>query len=855
MARFDTRSRSIDLRRTLGSIALLLIASIGVHAQTDTSLTATPDTSNENDAQRAASFAIGSADLDAELNTQDVSGILQSSNDVFTSTATYRFLMARFHIRGFDPDNTLVSMNGVLVNDLETGRATFTNWGGLNDVTRWLETRTGITPSRYSFAGIGGYSEIGLRASQLRKGFRFSYALTDRNFRHRLMATYNTGQMANGWAISISGSRRWANEGYVPGTSYDAGAYFISVEKKINEHHSISFTGLGAPITQGLHTLATQESYDLVGDHYYNSAWGYQDGVKRNSRMSVDHKPVLLLTHIYKPNDHSQWTTSLLYTWGRDGRTALNWYDAPDPRPDYYRYLPSYYSEANSTIAERLTSAWQNDVNTQQVNWEHLYFANGKNLYTVQNANGIAGNNVTGNRALYIVEDQRTDPARFGANTAWSSDLAKGFHLTVGGSYNNQKTHNYKLLNDLLGSDFYLDLDQFAAQASGDPNAHQNDLNTPNHVIHKGDIFGYDYDIHTRLINVFTQLEKKWRKLESYVGVSVSQSTFWREGHFNKANFPTSFGKGVVHEFTHFGLKGGAVYKLNGRHYFTGNIAFLTRPPQPRVAYLSPRTRDAVITNMVHENIFSYDLSYVVRLPKIQGRATFYYASITNQAWNRSFYHDIYRTFVNYHMTGVDQQHMGVEVGVQAKLSPVWEITAVYAKGDYTYTSRPSATITRDNVDTVLAAGRTVYWKNYKVGGVPQTAASLSLKYSSPKYWSLGASVNYFGDNYLDPNPDRRTTEALGNIVTEDPQWHQVLDQTKLADGYTVDLFFTKSWMIKRKYRIGFNLSVSNVLDNQDLITSGYEQMRYDPQSISDFPPKIGYMLGRTYFGMLTFSF
>ena len=24
---------------------------------------------------------------------------------------------------------------------------------------------------------------------------------------------------------------------------------------------------------------------------------------------------------------------------------ALNWYNAADPRPDYYRYLPSYYDD------------------------------------------------------------------------------------------------------------------------------------------------------------------------------------------------------------------------------------------------------------------------------------------------------------------------------------------------------------------------------------------------------------------------------------------------------------------------------------------------------------------------------
>src|SRR5690606_24206624 len=221
----------------------------------------------------------------------------------------------------------------------------------------------------------------------------------------------------------------------------------------------------------------------------------------------------------------------------------------------------------------------------------------------------------------------------------------------------------------------------------------------------------------------------------------------------------------------------------------------------------------------------------------------------------RSFYHDVYRTFVNYAMTGVNATHAGVELAAQVKLTPTWELTAVYAEGQYLYSSRPTATVTRDNSDTALAVGRTVYWKNYRVGGMPQRAASLGLRYNAPQYWALGANVNYFGNIYLDPNPDRRTAEALGNLVVDDPQWNTLLEQTKLDDGITVDLFFTKSWRLKNNYRIGFNLSVSNVLDNTDLVTGGYEQLRYVPMEIDKFPPKLSYMYGRTYFAMVTLSF
>lgn len=842
--------------------AALLTAGLTAVGQVDTTLHTVPDTSVAGNEARLPVYTITSDDLDAELGGQDVSGILQSSRDVFTSTAGFNFGSARFRIRGLDQENTLISINGVLVNDLETGWAAWTNWAGLNDVTRWMTVRSGINPSRINFGGIGGYVDLNMRASELRKGVRVSYANSNRAYRNRVMATYNSGMLANGWAYSVSASSRWAGEGYIPGTYFNAFAYFLSVEKKLNKQHTLGFTAFGAPIEQGRQNLAIQEAYDLTGDNFYNSAWGYQNGQKRNARISRDHKPTFLLTHYFRPTDDAKVTTTAFYTFGRDGQTNLNWFDAKDPRPDYYRYLPSYYTPGLSTSGQNdpaeaalLTGLWQTDVNTQQIDWDQLYFANGKNLYALMNAEGVAGDTLIGNRSKYIVEEHRTDPTRIGINSVYEKDLDERTHLTVGGSYNKQVSHNFKVMEDLLGGDFWVDIDQFADRDFNNDTISQNDLSNPNNAVYEGDTFGYNYNMHVRMLNVFGQLERKWERMEVYVGASASGTSFWRDGKYVNGRFPeTSFGKGEVHDFLHFGLKGGAVYKLSGRHFITANAAWLTRPPVPRTAYLSSRTRDAVIAGLTNEQALSADLSYVVRMPRLKGRATVFLADVTDQIWARTFYHDEFLTLVNYTMTGVDQRHYGTEIGLEGKLTPTWTATAVYAGGNYFYSSRPSATVTRDNSAEQLA-DRTVYWENYRVGGVPQTAASLGLKYNSPKFWFIGVNANWFDDIYLDPNPDRRTQEAMADYVTDDPQWSTLLAQTKLDPGGTIDLYGGKSWMFQRKYRLALNFTVSNILNKTDLAVGGFEQMRYDRQDASTFPPRLSYMFGTTYFAMATFSF
>jgi len=844
---------SIPLRAaSTGLLATLL--SLPVLGQTDSTEVAPADTTAAEVQPQIPVFTITSDDLDAELGNQDISGILQSSRDVFTSTAGFNFGSARFRVRGLDSEHMPVSINGVLMNDLELGWASWSNWGGLNDVTRWMQVRSGLGPSRINFGGLGGYTNIDVRPSQLRKGLRVSYASANRAYRNRIMATYNTGMQANGWAFSASGSRRWAEEGYVPGPSFDAYAYYLAAEKKINDRHTVSLAAFGAPIVQGRAGIAQQEAYDLAGTNYYNPNWGYQNGEVRNPRMSFDHKPMFMLSHNFKPSDKATWNTSLFYTFGRDGQTRLNWNDAKDPRPDYYRYLPSYYAQTDPAYAQQLAQGWQNGT-LGQIDWDQLYFANGKNLYTVENANG-SGQSLTGARSKYIVEEVRADPTRIGINSVYSKELENDRHITYGGSFHRQKTRYFKVVDDLLGGDFWLDVDQFAERDFNDPNVAQNDLDVPNKVVEKGDVFGYDYDIVTSLYNGFVQYEKHLQRMDLYAGAEAAYTTFHRDSRYRNGRFPeTSFGKGEAHGYFHYGVKAGATYKVTGRHFVAANAMFQVRPPSSRNAYVSPRTRDGIAQGVTTEKNLSGDLSYILRFPRLKGRATLYYAKIMDQVWSRSFYHDEYFTLVNYTMWGVDQVHQGVELGVEANLTSTWQLTAVYAGGDHRYASRPTANVTRDNSPEVFATGRTVYWNNYKVGGMPQNAASLGLRYNSPKFWFAGVSANWFGGIYLDPNPDRRTEEALRNLVTSDPQWDKLLDQTQLDDNMTVDLFAGRSWQLKRKYRIAVNLTVSNLLDNQDFIVGGFEQLRYDRMDVDRFPPKYSYLFGRNYFAMVTFSF
>lgn len=836
--------------RSTASTLIFLLLFVGVlSAQNDT-------TGMKEDSvyQEEPVFNISGESLGESSSEQEIPGLLRASDDIFAQKASYNFRAAGFRIRGYGGRNTSVTLNGMPFSHPELGFAVWSWWGGLNDITRYSESRLGITKNPYDFGSVGGYTNIDMRPSTQREGTKVSYGSSNRSYRHRLMATHSSGMMENGWAYTVSASGRYSKEGYVPGTFFRGGSYFLGLEKKLNDKHSISFMGFGAPTAEGLSSISVQESYDLSGSNYYNPNWGYQNGEKRNASVRKAHQPILMLKHHWDVDENTHFSSGVYYQFGQYSSSRLNWYDAKDPRPDYYRYRPSFYKETDPARHSRLKKKWKNNVGTRQLSWDRMYKANSKNLYTVDNANG-SGERHTGNRSKYIVEDQHSDPDRIGVDAQIRTELNEQFTLSGGADLMIYESRNYQEVNDLLGGDYWVDVNQFAERDFSGADAKQFDLDDPNGIVKEGGKFGYDYSMHIDRGKGFAQLAYKGGRLEGFLGAKASHTRIQREGHKRNGLFPNSSGgRSKALNYTNYMLKGGAVFKITGRHYLSANGQFGNRAPLARNAFLSPRTRNDVVPKLGNEQLLSVDVNYRVRYPKLKGRLSFYHTQERNKAWNRSFYHDEVQNFVNYSMTGVDHTYTGVELGLRYKIIPSLSITGAFNKGFYRWSSRPTATITQNNSAELVAQDRTAYLKNYRVGEIPQTVGSIGLKYNAPSHWFVGVDANYFGDLYMPVNPDRRTASAVENYVESDPQYEKMVGQSKLEPGYTIDVIGGKSFKFDEHY-ISIFITVSNVLNQTNYKRGGYEQLRYDPSDLDAFPPNYSYMYGRTYFAMISYSF
>jgi hypothetical protein len=784
-----------------------------------------------------------------EGGSQNISSVLTAGKDPFLSAAAYNFGLIRFKVRGYDAENFTTYINGVSLENLDNGFTPFGLWGGLNDVMRNRDLSIGLRTNTFAFGELGTVTNIDARAGKQRKQTEIGYAFSNRNYTHRFSFTHSTGFSKKGWAFSVSGSRRWADEGYISGTYYDGWSYYIAADKRINQKHLLSVIAFGAPTENGKQGAATAEVQELANNHYYNPYWGYQSGKKRNANVARTNQPVFIITHDFRINNKSSLITAISYSFGDKGASSIDWYNVPDPRPDYYRNLPSYY-EDNPAVYDQIKQQWINNEGLRQINWANLYNTNTSSKETF--------NGITGYRSRYILSEAVNNIKKLNFNTVYNTRLGKRTEFTAGASYQTQKSDFFKRVLDLLGGDYFADLNQFAERSyPNNPDAGQPDLNNRNHVTFVGDRYQYDYDITINKASAWSQAVFKFRKIDWFGAVELSNTQFWRTGNMKNGLFPNnSFGKGSINNFNNYAVKTGLTYKINGRNYLYVNGAILTKAPYYDNVYFSSRTRDDQQNNVTNEEIKSIEGGYVLNAPKLKLRFTGYYSEFNNQLNVMSFYHDTYQNLVNYAINNINKQHYGLELGFNAKILPNVTLDGAASVGRFYYNSNQNATITLDNDASVLSTD-TVYSNGYCLGSAPQEAYSLGLTYRSLKYWFVSLIGNYFDRMYLDINPIRRTYKAVENTVDGSPERNAILAQQRFNSQYTLDLFAGYSWKLPRKWAIHkkatflvFNAGISNLLNNKNIISGGYEQLRFDfaTNDINKFPPKYYYAYGLNYF-------
>lgn len=809
----------------------------------------------------ASTIALSLTDLESgDGDTESSPGLLFASGDAYSSISGYAWGPYWFRVRGYQSNYQKIFIDGIDMASAERGFASWSLWGGLNDVTRNKEVSYNLSPVNYGFSAIGGTTNIITSAAQQRPGLKASYSYSNGNYANRLMLTYSTGLSDKGWAMSTSVSRRWAQEGFVEGTSYDAWAGFLAIEKQFSQDHKLKLVGFVAPSTRGQQGGTVQEAYDLKETPYYNPNWGYQNGEKRNAREKTVLTPQFILKDEWKINDNLQLNMPLSFSFGKENRTALNWYDAPDPRPDYYRNLPSYqYDLGNDVAGDQLTELWKSD-SFGQVNWDAMYQINYRSFEEVPvDWTDPDGVKYSGNRAHYIVENRVMETTQFQFNPTILWKVNDKMNVDGGLQYKYYNGNSYNSINDLLGADYYVDIDNFAERDFVDPLKALNDVDNPNIIRLEGDRIGHDYDSYIQTANAWAQSQRTFKNGSAYLGLQYTNTNMYRFGNRRKGLFPeNSYGKSEVLNFNDYGVKLGGEYFLSGRNVFTTNLGYYTQAPYYVDSFVSLRTRNDQVANLVSSEIMSGDLNYYYRGQGFKARISGFYTQMNKMTDVISYYDDAYQNFVNYALTGIGQTNMGVEIGVEYNITSELRVKAAGTFASYKYNTNALASTTVDNSAEVIAENEVVYYNGRHVGGTPERAASIGVEYWSKNYWFVGTQLNYLGDRYVTLNPARYTDRAIDEpgVIFGSDQYYAILNQEKLPNALTLDFSAGKSWKID-DYLLRLNLNVNNALNNENIITTGYQQYRFDfvDGNPNKFANRYFYAQGLRVFLNLGFSF
>ncbi len=809
--------------------------------------------------------------LEDEGAMQSIGTIQGATDNIYYQATNYDFSVMRFRYRGYDSNWNAGYINGFNFNDGMRGRFNFSGLGGMtSSAFRNRSVDVGLDASNYGFGNIGGSSNFTTYASEYAPGFRGNFSYTNSNYMLRLMMQYSTGLNKHGWAFSASIIGRYAPEGVIKGTFYNSLGYSLSLQKVFNDKHSINLTTWGAPTQRATNTAATQEAYDLAGTNLYNPSWGYLDGKKKSSKIVESFDPAALVNWIWKPRMGTTVNTGVGFRHSAYSSSALNWYQSADPRPDYYRYLPSYYNPANPWSGNYLEDGendplwdtyeanyqyyrhlWQSDESMRQIDWDAIYRTNLLNRTNYDRNPELVG------QSSYILENRHSNFSSWMFNSYIDHRINDFMTLQGGVSFNYTDGHYFKTVRNLLGGEFWRDIDNFSERDfPGNPEILQNNLNDPNRRVREGDKFGYDYHIRTITAKAWLQNQISTRHWNVNYGLEVSYTNFMRHGEMRNGRAPeNSYGPGKRHTFDNAAFKAGATYKINGRNYIVAHASYGTRAPMPDQAYVSPRVKDTAIQGLKSERFLSADIAYVWNYNRFRGSVGGFITEMWNGIKRTGFYDYQLNTFMNYSMSGMHTQYRGIELGMSYKILPSLTASAAATIASYKYKNDPLGVRSYEN-GSQEDVTRRVYLKNYHIGGTPQQAYNVSLNYAAPKNWFFELSANWMGDAYVDLAPSRHEEMPdLYTVVKPAPgesyevaikeKISEITTQEKLKDAFVLNLSIGK--LIYTKWgSLNFNLSVNNLLNNRNIQTGGYQEGKFDytTYDVSKFPNKYYYAQG-----------
>ncbi|MFI3295267.1 MAG: hypothetical protein R3Y19_04530, partial [Rikenellaceae bacterium] len=664
---------------------------------------------------------------------------------------------------------------------------------------------------------------------------RISHSFSNRTYTNKTTISYQNMNLGNGWGISGELIYRGGASLSIEGVWAQGYGGSMTINKQLGDRHDMALTMLYSPLERANNSAATDEAYQLTGNNLYNSNWGWQNGEQRAVRVSTTNQPVAFLTHNFQISRLSNLYSSVYASYGINSYSTFNWQGAPNPNPNYYRYLPSF--EESEEAREKLTQMWAHDQSVSQVDFESLY------LYNI----------TTSADSHYIIEEQIREPLMGGLQTTYSMESGDGRLLfSTGAEAYFTKEYRYKRIKDLLGGDYWIDIDYFVESDDDYAQMTQNNMAEPNRRVGVGDIFGYNYSLQSMDLSAWSSLN--YRVSDSFYlsgALSGGYGTLSREGYWEKEMFlgSQSLGRSAVMQSWEYMSKLGVEYRLGGR-LSVGLMGMISSTaPLGENSMIDVDYRNSFIDNPTNEICTSVQLNFNYVTDALRVSSSLYYTQENNATDITHFYSDLYYRYTDMVIRGIDRRYMGFELSAEVALGDSFWLCGAIALSDSRFTSDPEATSYYNTTGELLGV-TTLQYRDRYCSSSAQNVGSLSLSYK-PYGWSVSLSLNGYGSGYEVISAARYMPEAIA--LASDPI--SFVTQEKLPSGMTLDIFGGRTFRLHNGSRLNLYAGINNLTNSRGIKSAGYQSSRLVRENYLYTPRDSNYYYALGINGFVSISF
>lgn len=653
--------------------------------------------------------------------------MLKSTPGVYATKQGGGFGDSRVNIRGFGSENVAVMINGVPVNDMEWGGVYWSNWAGMMDVARFMQVQRGLGASKVASPSVGGSINIVTKSTDAQKGGSIYYGTGDSGY-NKLSFSVSTGLLDNGWAVTLLGSKAWA-DGYIQGTQYETYTYFLNVSKKLGVNQTLSFTAFGAPQwhNQRSNQLLISEWAKLPKDtrYQYNAGYGYDaSGRLKTFNYNEYHKPMMSLNHVWDINLKSSLSTALYLSIGSGG---------------------GYTGMGNTSANRQLYYGATSDGKVNNMaNSGFPYRKDDGNILgygTYDFAKLMADNAASENGSILAIENSINNHVWAGILSTYSNKLSDEIEIQGGLDLRYYKGIHTAEVVDLLGGTFVTDMQR------GLDGKYMNNPEWVNEKLTVGDIVYRDFDSFIMQEGVFGQAEYTKNALSTFVSGALNMTNYWRLERFTAENE-----KSKTKNKIGFSIKGGANYNLTDNHNIFANVGYFSRTPYFSAGVFTNNQRSNAMNPDGHnEKVFSVEVGYGYVSRYLNAKVNVY-----RTEWND-------KTMVaaktqgrpedgTLNMTGVNALHQGIEIELISRPVKGLELKAMGSFGDWKWNNDASGYYIDQYGKVVEQNGKPmmgeVKLKGIHVGNSAQTTVAFGADYELLKGLRFGVDYNFYGRNF-----------------------------------------------------------------------------------------------------------